>query len=95
MCGINSSLQMDVSNGRNEECPTCAHHRFEFLDRSSNQQVIYTTLCGRDTVQINPRNRMELNMEEMADRLRKNGKVIGNPYLIQFFPDEEIKDGYF
>jgi molybdopterin/thiamine biosynthesis adenylyltransferase len=90
-----SSLQMDVSNGRNEECPTCAHHRFEFLDRSSNQQVIYSTLCGRDTVQINPRNKMELNMEETANRLKKNGKVIGNPYTIQFFPNEEIKMAIF
>ena len=92
---FNSSLQMDVSNGRNEDCSTCVHHQFEFLDRSSNQQVMYTTLCGRDTVQINPRNRIEMNMGEMADRLRKNGKVIGNPYLIQFFPDEEIKMAIF
>ena len=67
----NSSLQMDVSNGRNEECPTCVHHQFEFLDRSSNQQVMYTTLCGRDTVQINPRNRMELNMEENSQSFKE------------------------
>ena len=39
-----------------------------------------------------------MNLEEMANRLRKSGKVIGNPYLIRFFPDDEImmvifKDG--
>ena len=31
----NSTLQMDISNGRNQECPTCVNHQFEFLDRSS------------------------------------------------------------
>ena len=31
----NSTLQMDISDGRNENCPTCVKHQFEFLDRSS------------------------------------------------------------
>lgn len=30
-----SSLQMDISNGRNPDCPACVHHHYEFLDRSS------------------------------------------------------------
>lgn len=30
-----SSLQMDISNGRNPDCPACGHHHYEFLDRSS------------------------------------------------------------
>lgn len=48
-------LQMDISGGRNPECPSCVHHQYEFLDRSSQQQIAYAVLCGRDTVQINPR----------------------------------------
>ncbi|MCQ6274307.1 ThiF family adenylyltransferase [Bacillus sp. V3B] len=94
----NSNLQMDVTDGRDQECPTCVHHQFDFLDRSSHHQVVFSTLCGRNTVQINPRNGYELNMSETAQRLKKNGKVIGNPYLLRFFPDNEItmvlfKDG--
>jgi molybdopterin-synthase adenylyltransferase len=94
----NSSLQMDITNGHNPECPTCVHHQFDFLDRSSHHQVVFSTLCGRDTVQINPRNGCEINMSETAQRLKKNGKVIGNPYLLRFFPNNEItmvlfKDG--
>jgi len=91
----NSTFQMDVSKGRNEECPTCVHHQFEFLDRSSNQQVIFSTLCGRNTVQINPRKGLEINMKDTADRLKKNGEVVGNPYLIQFSPNKEIKMAIF
>jgi hypothetical protein len=89
---------MDITNGHNPECPTCVHHQFDFLDRSSHHQVVFSTLCGRDTVQINPRNGGEINMSETAQRLKKNGKVSGNPYLLRFFPNNEItmvlfKDG--
>lgn len=94
----NSSLQMDISKGHNLECPTCVNRQFEFLDRSSNQQILFSTLCGRNTVQINPRSRHEMNMKEHADRLKKSGKVIVNPYVLRFFPNDEItmvlfKDG--
>ncbi|WP_071393914.1 ThiF family adenylyltransferase [Bacillus tuaregi] len=86
----NSSMQMDITHGRSPDCPTCGKGRFDFLDRSSNQQVSYTTLCGRDTVQINPRKRQIINMKEQAERLEKIGTVNGNPFLIRFKPDHDI-----
>jgi len=94
----NSSLQMDLTKGRSPECPTCGNGQYDFLDRSSHQQISYATLCGRDTVQINPKNRQGINMKEQAERLKKSGKVNGNPYLLRFSPDNEItlivfKDG--
>ncbi|WP_394235411.1 ThiF family adenylyltransferase [Niallia oryzisoli] len=94
----NSSMQMDVTHGRSLECPTCGKGHFDFLDRASNKQVSYTTLCGRDTVQINPKNKQEINMKEQAERLKKIGKVTGNPYLLRFSPGNNItlvlfKDG--
>lgn len=94
----NSNMQMDISLGRNENCPACVRHEFEFLDRSSEQQVLFATLCGRNTVQINPRKRREVNLEEMAIRLKKSGKVTGSPFVLRFIPDDEIamvifKDG--
>ena len=94
----NSNLQMNVSQGRNENCPACVKHEFEFLDRSSEHQVLFSTLCGRETVQINTRKRREVNLEEMEIRLKKSGKVKGTPFLLRFIPDDEIvmvifKDG--
>ena len=94
----NSNLQMDVSQGRNENCPACVKHEFEFLDRSSEHQVLFSTLCGRETVQINTRKRREVNLEEMEIRLKKSGNVKGTPFLLRFIPDDEIvmvifKDG--
>ncbi len=94
----NSNMQMDISQGRNENCPVCVKHEFEFLDRSSEHQVLFSSLCGRETVQINPRKRQEVNLEETANRLKKSGKVLGNQFLLRFTPDDGIvmvifKDG--
>jgi len=87
----NSFLQMDISQGRNPECPACVHHRFEFLDRASDQQVSYASLCGRNTIQINPRQTHKTDLRKLARRLGDIGKVKGNPFLLQFMPDDEIK----
>ena len=84
-----STMQMDISMGKNPNCPTCVNHQFDFLDRSSKYQVAYTTLCGRNTVQINPRHKRELDVRKLADFLKKSGKVTGNDYLIRFSPDED------
>ena len=94
----NSSLQMDLSEGKNSDCPTCVKHKFEFLDRTSGQQVSFTSLCGRDTVQINPRKKIEIDLSETADRLRKSGMVSGNSFLLRFTTDDGLsmvifKDG--
>lgn len=84
-----STMQMDISKGRNPNCPTCVNHQFDFLDRSSQQQIAYTTLCGRNTVQINPRNKRELDVKKLAELLKKSGNVSGNDYLLRFSPDED------
>jgi adenylyltransferase/sulfurtransferase len=86
----NSFLQMDISQGRNPECPACVHHEYEFLDRSSDQQINYASLCGRNTIQINPRQKTKQDLEKLASRLKNNGKVKGNPFLLRFMPDDEI-----
>lgn len=94
----NSSFQMDISNGRDSNCPTCVHHEFEFLDRSSQRQVILSTLCGRDTVQINPRLKVEIDLHDLAKRLSRSGIVKRNEFLLRFHVNEEwsmvaFKDG--
>lgn len=94
----NSFLQMDITKGRNPNCPACGNHQFEFLDRSSSQQETYTTLCGRNTVQIYFRNKREPDLKKLAVHLGKSGKVLGNDFVVRFSPEAEItivvfKDG--
>ncbi|MBM4760778.1 thiazole biosynthesis adenylyltransferase ThiF [Bacillus sp. B15-48] len=94
-----ASLQMDISDGRNSNCPACVEHKYEFLDRSSEQQLTYAVLCGRDTVQIKARNVTKFDLENLATKLKKSGKVAVNPFLLRFSPNEEevsfvvFKDG--
>nr|WP_218970309.1 ThiF family adenylyltransferase [Mesobacillus jeotgali] len=86
----NSNFQMDISQGLNPECPACVHHQYEFLDRSSDQQINYASLCGRNTIQIKPRQKAKMDLEKLAARLKNNGEVKGNPFLLRFMPDEDI-----
>ncbi len=94
----NSFMQMDITDGRNPNCPACGKREFEFLDRLSNQQIAYTTLCGRNTVQIFFRQKQELNLQKLAESLKKRGKVAANDFLLRFSPEAELsivvfKDG--
>jgi molybdopterin-synthase adenylyltransferase len=85
-----SSMQMDISEGRNPACPCCIEGKFDFLDRSSEHQLVYTTLCGRNTVQVNPRNKKVLDLKKAAERLKKSGQVAGNEFLLRFSPEQDI-----
>lgn len=91
----NSFFQMDISNGHNPACPACVNHEFEFLDRSSSKQIAYTSLCGRNTVQINPRFKQPIDFQQTANRLKTSGKVEMNPYMLRFSPNEEITMVFF
>lgn len=90
-----SFLQMDISEGRDPQCPACVNHEYEFLDRLSDKQIAYTSLCGRDTVQINPHQKIKLDFTVTAERLKKSGKVEMNPYMLRFSPNEEITMVFF
>lgn len=94
----NSHLQMDITQGRNPECPACGWHHFEFLDRSSDLRETYTTLCGRNTVQIYFRQKRNPDLKKLAGQLKQSGKVSANHFLLRFSPDDDIsmvvfKDG--
>jgi adenylyltransferase/sulfurtransferase len=85
----NSFMDMDITQGRNPNCPACANRQFEFLDRSSIEQATYTTLCGRDTVQINYRRKTKMDLHALAEQLKPSGKVAANDFLLRFSPDDD------
>lgn len=85
-----SFLQMDMSQGKNPHCPACVHRQFDFLERSSEQQIVFTILCGRNTVQVNPRRKHELDLKKAAEKLRRSGEVSGNEFLLRFSPEQDI-----
>jgi molybdopterin-synthase adenylyltransferase len=47
-----------------------------------------TTLCGRDAVQVNPRNAAQIDLHALAERLRAAGEVQVNSYLLRLRTDD-------
>jgi adenylyltransferase/sulfurtransferase len=87
-------LYSDVWNGsfelmkfqKDEQCPCCGLRNFEFLDAS---QVSWTTsLCGRNSVQVNPARDIELDFASLRKRLEQVGRVTTSGLLIRFTAGE-------
>jgi adenylyltransferase/sulfurtransferase len=86
-----SLLQIDVwsSDWRkiklgpaNSDCECCAKRNFEYLDMPAAE--FFTTLCGRDAVQIKPPNAVGIDLAVLADKLSAVGEVKRNEYLVRF-----------
>ncbi|MEH7180852.1 ThiF family adenylyltransferase [Neobacillus vireti] len=93
-----SLFSMNIMDGKNPHCPACVNRQFDFLNRSSSLQESYSSLCGRDTVQIYFREKQERDLLKLGERLKMHGKVTGNQFLLRFSPDKEtsivvFKDG--
>ncbi len=65
----------------NEDCKTCGQRDFEFLEAVN--QDFFTTLCGRDAVQIQPPNRTEIDLPVLANKLENLGEIKLNEYLLR------------
>ncbi len=63
-------------------CPTCALGNFATLEAASGDFA--AVLCGRNAVQISPAQATQLNLGELAERLRVSGEVKLNDYLLRF-----------
>jgi adenylyltransferase/sulfurtransferase len=65
----------------NEDCQTCGHRNFEFLEASN--QDFFTSLCGRDAVQIQPPNSTKIDLPNLAEKLKNLGEIKLNEYLLR------------
>lgn len=90
-----SLMQFDVwANDRqriklgepNPDCKTCGQRIFEFLD--AEIQEFSAVLCGRNAVQIAPPNSTELDLPQLAEKLRNIAEVKQNEYLVRFISGE-------
>ncbi len=71
------------------DCPVCSGRRFEFLEGGRQSRTV--SLCGRDTVQVLPRDRARIDLEALAARLEAEGRVRRNDFLLIFEgPEAEI-----
>jgi molybdopterin-synthase adenylyltransferase len=72
---------------RSPDCPCCGRHEFPFLEGLHGADA--TTLCGRNSVQIQRQDGMKINLDALAQRLGPLGRLEQNRFLLR----AEI-DGY-
>lgn len=65
---------------RRPDCPACGEGRYEYLN---GERVSWTTvLCGRNSVQVEPSEAVDLPLDALARRLAAVGRVTNNGYLL-------------
>ena len=65
----------------NKDCQTCVQRNFEYLE--AKNQDFFTTLCGRDAVQIQPPNSTKIDLPVLAEKLKNLGEIKINEYLLR------------
>ncbi len=65
----------------NADCPTCGKRDFEFL--KAENASYSAVLCGRDAVQIQPAKASQINLQNLAERLKNHGEIKLNEYLLR------------
>ena len=83
----NHEAAFEVKERKREDCPTCAQHRFEYLEAGGSGETA-VSLCGRDTVQISPGHPRPLDLDRLEKVLSSLGKVERNRFLLRAQVDE-------
>ncbi|WP_340023913.1 ThiF family adenylyltransferase [Paenibacillus sp. FSL K6-1096] len=81
----NEQQEIGVKSAKRIDCPSCGDHPlYPYLTAANTERS--DVLCGRDTVQIRPAGKRNLNLPETAARLAglNSGKVESNPYLVSY-----------
>lgn len=65
----------------NADCETCGRRNFEFLEAANTD--FFTALCGRDAVQIQPQNASQIDLPNLAEKLKNTGEIKLNEYLLR------------
>ena len=74
-------LNVEELSGQNE-CPTCRSNKYEFLDAENGMMT--TLLCGKNAIQITYRNAENINIAQLAKRLRSTLNVSCNEFMLRF-----------
>lgn len=93
----NQYASVRVDAVKKKDCPSCGENpTYPYLSASNLSKT--AVLCGRDTVQIRPPEKVERDLSKLAETLAAHGgKVEQNPFLVSFEFDHRrmviFKDG--
>ena len=71
---------------KSNQCPVCHQGVYEYLQGDKLSTAI--SVCGRDMVQITPKEKCRVSLEELRNRLKTVGKVSFAGYLLKFVKDD-------
>ncbi|WP_106767755.1 ThiF family adenylyltransferase [Paenibacillus faecalis] len=79
----NECYEMKLDHAKKDDCPSCgvqAVYPFLWSANRTKSEV----LCGRDTVQIRPARKMNLDLKQLAHRLNglSEGQISVNPFIV-------------
>jgi molybdopterin/thiamine biosynthesis adenylyltransferase len=64
------------------DCPTCGRRQFEFLAATSGSDT--TSLCGRNSVQVTPKQAHAVDFALLENKVKKLGPVKSNKFMLKF-----------
>ncbi|MES5942282.1 MULTISPECIES: thiazole biosynthesis adenylyltransferase ThiF [unclassified Bacillus cereus group] len=88
---------MNVKKLRKHNCPSCGENAiYPYLNKENTSKI--AVLCGRNTVQIRPPHKEEMDFERYKELLKDRVNDLNvNPYLLSFSVEEKrlvaFKDG--
>lgn len=85
----NQHAAVDVSKARKSDCPACVQARYEYLEQDLEEDTIQT-LCGRNSVQIQPVRSGSFQLADWAEKWKPLGTVELNPFLLRFQPNDSL-----
>lgn len=78
----NVHSKINIEKAKDDHCPSCGQNP-DYPYLSNEHQTKSSILCGRDTVQIRPPKRKDIDLKNLGDNLTNRGiRVKGNSYLL-------------
>ncbi|SFJ73246.1 ThiF family adenylyltransferase [Thermoflavimicrobium dichotomicum] len=80
------------------DCPVCKQQKYEFLEPAHPEEQAIS-LCGRQTIQISPADSLQMNLNQLAEKLEPVADIEKTPFLLRatidpyrlvIFPDGRV-----
>jgi len=72
----------EIAVAKDPTCVTCSERKFEFLNPT--RKKLYTSICGRNAIQILPERKQKISLAQMAEKLGGAGTVDLKPNVLFF-----------
>lgn len=89
---------ISIADAKRADCPCCVHRQFDFLNAPPASGT--ATLCGRDAVQVRAPRGTQLDLAQLADRLKATIDIeqqrffirirLGEGEMLTVFPDGRV-----